>query len=441
MGANTIRLWGWNNTANHTDFLNKAYDNGINPMYVIVTFWMGLSVYPDISSATARAKIKADFRNMVASHKNHPAVLMWAIGNELNAPWMYGNNLDDLFSLINEMAQEAHLEEGENAHPVTTPLADINLINTIATYDPAMSYLDVWSVQIFRGKSFGTLFADYAAVSTKPFVITEYGIDAYDTLNGDEYENIGIPYQATYAEALWKEVEANSETCSGSSIMAYCDEWWKGKYGQTSEGYPDYDPSYHSDSGYHAASHPDEYSNEEWWGIMRTQDNGSEPDVMEPRVIYYTLRLLWDSTPPIIDAPSRIPIGDVEPGQPVIISVNVTDTESGVSEVELFYKIGNESWESTPMNYSVSMSSYEAVIPGQPAGTCVVFKIVAWDYAENNATKDGTEPYSMYVVIPELPSIFIVPVFMIITLLTVIKRKKRGLQGNRVRGWCLNVTR
>ena len=300
MGANTIRLWGWNNAADHTDFLNKAYNNGTNPIYVVVTFWMD---YPDITSHEARAKIKADFKDMVAAHKNYSAVLMWAIGNELNAPWMYGDKLDDLFSLINEMAQEAHLEEGENAHPVTTPLADIDLINTIATYDSAMSHLDAWSVQVYRGPSFGSLFSDYAAVSAKPLAILEYGIDAYDTENCDEYENVGIPYQATYAEALWKEIEANSDVCFGGSIMAYSDEWWKGKYGQASGcpdscGCPDYDPGCHSKCGYPIDSHPDGFSNEEWWGIMRTIDNGSAPDIMQPRAVYYTLQSLWYISPP-----------------------------------------------------------------------------------------------------------------------------------------------
>ncbi len=133
MGANTIRLWGWNNAAVHTDFLNKAYNNGVDPIYVIVTFWMGPSFYPDISSPFARAQIKTDFGAMVAAHKNHPAILMWSIGNELNAPWMYGNKLNDLFSLINEMAEVAHAEEGANYHPVTTPLLDSNLINTISS--------------------------------------------------------------------------------------------------------------------------------------------------------------------------------------------------------------------------------------------------------------------------------------------------------------------
>ena len=199
MGANTLRLWGWNNSADHNQFLDLAYNGGSRPLYVIVTFWMGHSVYPDISSPGARTQIKAAWRSMVASHKNNPAILMWAIGNELNAPWMYGSQMDDLFSLADEMAQEAHAEEGAIFHPVTMPLADINLIQTIAAYESSVPNLDVWSGQVFRGNTFGNLFAEYEAVSTKPLVITEFGIDAYDDQNGDEYENKGMPYQAIYA--------------------------------------------------------------------------------------------------------------------------------------------------------------------------------------------------------------------------------------------------
>jgi len=28
MGANTVRLWTWNGTADHVDFLDKAYNEG-----------------------------------------------------------------------------------------------------------------------------------------------------------------------------------------------------------------------------------------------------------------------------------------------------------------------------------------------------------------------------------------------------------------------------
>jgi Glycosyl hydrolases family 2, TIM barrel domain len=293
MGANTVRLWGWKYDADHSDFLDAATHNGNRPIYVIVSYWLDAS--RDISDPAARQAIKAEFTQMVAIHKNHPAVLMWAIGNELNAPWMFGDS-DDLFSLIDEMAQAAHLEEGDNFHPVTTPLADVNLIDTIANRDAEVPNLDVWSVQVYRGSSFGNLFTDYAAASGKPLVITEYGIDAYDDKHGDEYEHIGLPYQAIYAESLWNEIAANSSVCSGGSIMAYSDEWWKGKHGQTDSGHPDCpeaDPAFHSHCGYASGAHPDGYANEEWWGIMRTVDNGADLDMMQPRDVYYTLRSLW----------------------------------------------------------------------------------------------------------------------------------------------------
>lgn len=296
MEANTIRLWGWNNNLDHTDFLNKAFNKGI---YVIVTFWMAPNRYPDISSQNARAAIKADFKHMVASNKDNPAILMWAIGNELNANWMYGNHLDDLFSLINEMSLEAHQEEGATAHPVTTPLVDIDLVDTIGKYDKVVENLDVWSVQVYRGNSFGSLFSDYANVSSKPLAITEYGIDAYDNRTQKEYENSNNSYQAVYAESLWKEIEANSDICSGGCIMEYSDEWWKGRNGTPT----DMDPYYHSTSGYPNDAHPDDYANEEWWGIMRTVKNGSNPDIMQPRAVYYSLQSLWPhptQTPPNI---------------------------------------------------------------------------------------------------------------------------------------------
>ncbi len=84
------------------------------------------------------------------------------------------------------------------------------------------------------------------------------------------------------------------QICIGGSIAAYSDEWWKGKY-STDPGCPDNDPAVQGVCGYSTSSHPDGYSNEEWRGIMRTLDNGSAPDIMEPRAVYYMLRALWTS--------------------------------------------------------------------------------------------------------------------------------------------------
>lgn len=288
MNANTIRLWGWDNTADHTDFLNRMYNNGKDPIYLIASFWIGPD--EDISSPEVRNKLKADFRQMVAKHKNHPAILMWAVGNELNAKWRYDKNkMDDLFSLINELAKEAHLEEGINYHPVTTTLVDANITETIETYDSNMTYLDVWSAQLYRGKDFGSFFKEYANVSSKPAAILEFGIDAYDDKNHKEYEDV----QAEYLSSLWRHLEGYPDIAIGGSIMTYSDGWYKGNIGRGKDGCPEYNASFHSECGYAISSHPDGYANVEYWGVVRVKDNGKAPDIVEPRQAYYTLQKLW----------------------------------------------------------------------------------------------------------------------------------------------------
>lgn len=119
----------------------------------------------------------------------------------------------------------------------------------------------------------------------------------------------------------------------------------------------------------------------------------------------FTIEFREDSHAPILTDLSRFPSGDVEPDQEVKISVNVTDSESGVKNVTLFYTTDDGlSWENKTMDLNQTTKLYEATILGQPAETWVKFKIVAYDYLENNATLDGTTSQCMYYVIPEFPS-------------------------------------
>lgn len=289
MGANTIRIWGWDRDAEHTDFLNKLYNNGKDPIYIIASFWISQKL--DLSNNDVREQLKSDFRKMVARNKDNPAILMWIVGNELNAKGEYA--YDDIFSLVDEMAEQAHIEEGENYHPVTTSLVDRDIEEIIQKYDKNMSHLDVWSVQLYRGKDFGDFFKRYRNLSSKPVLVLEFGIDAYDDKKKVEYEDV----QAEYASALWRHLTNNSDVVSGGSVITYSDGWYKGKLNRNGrEGCPDNSASVHSDCGYPINSHPDEYANVEWWGIVRVKDNGGSPDIVEPRKAYYTLKELWKNS-------------------------------------------------------------------------------------------------------------------------------------------------
>lgn len=119
-------------------------------------------------------------------------------------------------------------------------------------------------------------------------------------------------------------------------------------------------------------------------------------------------------------------MGDVEPDQEVKVFVNVTDTESGVKSATLYYNLNDsETWTAVPMDYNLTSRVYNATIPGQPAGTYVRFKIVAYDHLGNNATLNGTAQYCTYQVIPEFTSTIILSLLMAITTIIMLYAKKR----------------
>jgi hypothetical protein len=293
MGANTIRLWVWDTEADHKDFLDNAYANGSSPIYVIAGF--NINAGHDLSDQTTREIIKEDFRAMVQTHKDHPAILMWAIGEGLNAASYYGTSLVSLFSLIEEMAAEAHLLDPN--HPVVMPLADEDLIQSITAYNASLPSLDIWGANVYRGASFGSLFSTYQAASSKPLLITGYGIDAYNDTAMAEDEAA----QADHASALWGEIAANSATSIGGLLTEYSDQWWRGIL-SLDTGCPEPDNTLtHGDCGRQAVSLPDGYDNFEWWGMMRPVDNGTGLDSMEKRSVYTSLKNAWCS---LIEQPS-----------------------------------------------------------------------------------------------------------------------------------------
>jgi len=141
--------------------------------------------------------------------------------------------------------------------------------------------------------------------------------------------------------------------------------------------------------------------------------------------VNFTMELEEDSNNPIIGIPTRDPAGDVQPYQNVKVLVNVTDAESGIKNVTLYYNVNiSLPWIVISMDYNSTSRLYNATIPGQPAGTWVRFMIIAYDHVGNNATMDGTEPYCVYQVIPEFPTDVMLPLFIILSTLAVLYVKK-----------------
>jgi hypothetical protein len=134
-----------------------------------------------------------------------------------------------------------------------------------------------------------------------------------------------------------------------------------------------------------------------------------------------------DKTVPTIGVPSRIPEGDVEPGQEVKILVNITDSVSGVKNVTLSYNLNDSIvWVDAPMTFNSTMGLYETAIQVQQAHTLVKYKITAYDNAGNHIVKDKDGEYYAYTVIPEFPSTAILPLLMLTTLIATVLLKKKN---------------
>lgn len=132
-----------------------------------------------------------------------------------------------------------------------------------------------------------------------------------------------------------------------------------------------------------------------------------------------------DTTPPNIGTPVQKPLRDnVTQNESVTVSVDITDTESGVKNATLQYYLNTTAtWTAVMMDYNSTSQLYYATIPGQSEGTRVRCKITAYDNAENLAVKEGEG--QDYTVIPEFPVLLILPLFFIATLLTVIIYKTK----------------
>jgi parallel beta-helix repeat protein len=148
----------------------------------------------------------------------------------------------------------------------------------------------------------------------------------------------------------------------------------------------------------------------------------------------------WDGTqptvdkfPPAIESVVRTPQGDIQPNQEVTISAKVTDADSGVKKVVLLYTLdGGASWINLAMNFNITSGFWEAIIPEQPAGTQIQYKVVAYDNAGNYAATPVTTlqiPPNQNPQPPTPPLTLIITILIIIAAilaisLTILKKKR-----------------
>ena len=233
-----------------------------------------------VAIVTVLARGNDDFEGAVNRLRGHGALLMWMVGNEWNMNLLYDScGLDACFTRVNTAA--ARIKALDPSRPVATSFAPTGELPTDEDLR-RLPAIEIWGLNIYSQPGFFQRFANWRTQATrigikKPFLLTEYGADAYDN-------RAGRPDEAAQAAALRRQtMEIRNQLsarnpafgCLGGTPFEWNDEWWKrGNFGRQ-------DPDGFANTGVAA----DQFANEEWWGVVDID--------RKPRAAYQVLKELY----------------------------------------------------------------------------------------------------------------------------------------------------
>jgi Glycosyl hydrolases family 2, TIM barrel domain len=214
--GNSFRTWRTENgKQSGKEVLDEALKNGL-----MVT--MGIEVARERHGFDYNNKnaVKEQFERIkkeILQLKDHPALLIWAIGNELN---LRATN-PKVWDAVNEISKMIH--QVDPNHLTTTTLAGISQ-QEINYIKEKCTDLDVLSIQLYGKinelpqliKKFGW---------DGPYMVTEWGATGYwevpkTTWNAAIEENSTVK-AANYLKRFKKGIEANLNQCIGSYVFLW----------------------------------------------------------------------------------------------------------------------------------------------------------------------------------------------------------------------------
>ena len=222
-GANSFRTWRTDNGRNSgMEILDRAQANGL-----MVTMGIeiarerpgtGRGVFNfDYSDSAAVASQLEHVREQVMLYKDHPALLMWGIGNELNL----GASNPQVWNAVNDISRMIHEVDGN--HPTLTMLAGIHpeLIQSIKTRAPDLDllgiqmYADIVNLPRYLKES------DW----TGPYVVTEWGATGHwevpKTAWGAPIENNSTIKADWYDRRYEVAIAPDTIQCLGSYVFLW----------------------------------------------------------------------------------------------------------------------------------------------------------------------------------------------------------------------------
>lgn len=214
--GNSFRTWRTENgQRSGKEVLDEAHKNGL-----MVT--MGIEMDRerhgfDYNDEAAIKEQKERIKKEVLELKDHPAVLIWAIGNELN---LRATN-PKVWDAVNDISKMIH--EIDPNHLTTSTLAGINQ-QEVDYIKNRCTDLDLLSVQLYGSiVKLPKLIKQHGW--TGPYIVTEWGASGHwevpKTTWGAPIEENGTVKAAKYLERYKRGIEVDTLQCLGSYVFLW----------------------------------------------------------------------------------------------------------------------------------------------------------------------------------------------------------------------------
>ncbi len=224
LGVNTIRTWG---TGEHTEqLLDAAQKHNIK---VMLGIWMrhgrpGMEAddsFDYLEDNAGKEKMYENAINIVKKYKDHPAVLLWGVGNEV-----YLNTATDKEKIAYSKLLERickQIKTLDNNHPVASVEAWTFGLECWEDYVPS---LDIYGLNSY-GPGAGVLSSELKKRNIdKPYVITEFGVMGEWDMPKDENDISIEPSDQQKYDAIAKGYHnwiENKNNCLGVYVFHYGD--------------------------------------------------------------------------------------------------------------------------------------------------------------------------------------------------------------------------
>ncbi len=212
VGGNSIRTWG---TDNLDSILAEAQKQNLT---VCVGLWLGHPRHGfDYQNEVAVTRQLDKCLAAVKKYKNHPAVLMWGIGNEMEED---GTN-PAIWYAVNHIAREC--KRIDPSHPTMTVIAELgkSKVQSIERFCPD---IDIIGVNSYGGiHSMAKRYRE--AKGSKPYIVTEMGPhgpwEVGKTAWGSPIEATSTAKGVSFAKGYAKAVTEQKGLCLGAYAFVW----------------------------------------------------------------------------------------------------------------------------------------------------------------------------------------------------------------------------